>query len=94
MDSEKEKIAKSIKSAFETTQMKLLTTAKFVKQGTKLRVRPQVPKDVEVEGRFGKRKMYIIDTQDFGLVYVTPLQFLHICEVFNGDYSQPVTVEI
>jgi hypothetical protein len=70
-------------------------TPKFVKAGTMVLVDPKtIPQEIQVEGKFGKRKMFIVDTKDVGLVYVTPLQMMHINDVFNENYSEPVTVTL
>jgi Na+/melibiose symporter-like transporter len=37
------------------------------------------PKEVEVEGKYGKRKMWLLNTS-IGLVYFTPVQFVEVTE--------------
>lgn len=45
------------------------------------------PHPTTVEGKYGKRKMYIIDTKEYGATYVTPLQLIRICEL-AGDLKK------
>ena len=74
---------------------KIRKLAKFIKKGTMIHVDLRVePSRTTVEGRFGKREMYIVYTSDFGNVYVTPIQFLHICELAKGDFSGVMVAEL
>lgn len=85
----------SLQTKWEKTAKQILDTPKFLKRGTKVIVLPNTPpREVEVEGRFGKRKVYIVETKCYGFIYVTPLQLTRIVEAFDGDYSNAVTVEL
>jgi len=66
---------------------------KFPRKGMKCVILPTEPYTEEVDGKFGKRKMYVVESKEYGKLYVNEYQFLHITEVFNGDYSSGVTVE-
>ena len=81
-------------TTWEIASNKVLTTPKFVRRGTKVLVRPVDPQEIEVDGRFGKRQMYIIETVENGLVLVSPMQLVKIARVFNGDFTSAVTVEL
>lgn len=84
-----------VQTIWEKASTAVLTSPKFLKRGSKVIVLPQtVPKEVEVEGRYGKHKMFIVETRDYGLIYVSKLQLVKIVEAFNGDYSSGVTVEL
>lgn len=88
-------MSEKIQQKWETASTKVLETPKFLKQGTKVIVNATVmPRKTEVEGRYGKREVYIIDTSDYGLVYVNGLQLVHIVEVLQTAKFENVTVEL
>lgn len=75
-------------------QTNLLNTAKFVKSGLVLMVEPKPePVSVEEMGKFGKQKMYIVNTREVGLVKLNQWQFLKVCEAFKGNFDSAVTVQ-
>lgn len=77
------------------TAKKELETAKYLKKGTKVIVDAKiVPRETTVEGRYGKRKMYIVNTMDYGLIYVSQIQLVHIADVLEGSKFHNVTVEL
>jgi len=57
-------------------------TVKFLKTGTEIEVLIDFePKfDPAVKGKYGDRPMYIINTKEYGLIYVSPRQFIKIAE--------------
>lgn len=88
------------KTEVSTTWIKMasnvLETAKFVRAGTKIDVIPSVvPMETTVEGRYGKRKMFVINTENYGYIYVTGLQLVKVAEALQKhDFKEVVTVEI
>jgi len=52
------------------------------------------PMKKQVEGRFGPREMYIVETVENGLVFVSPMQLVAIARAFDGKYDSAVTVEL
>lgn len=55
--------------------------AKFVTAGTSLSVDVEAgARETTVEGRYGKRKMFIIETKEFGAVYITPLRAIRLSD--------------
>jgi hypothetical protein len=76
-------------------QNKLLEEAKFLARGTKVIIDASIlPIDCEVEGRYGSRKMYMIRTVNFGMVYVSPIQLINICRKLEQAKYENVTVEL
>ena len=74
---------------------KIKEAAKWIKKGTMVNVDLRIdPSRTTVKGRFGDREVYIVYTADFGNVYVTPIQLLHICELAKGDFSGVMTAEL
>lgn len=70
-------------------------TPKFLKKGTMITVvLATEPARATVDGKFGKRAMYIIETKEFGKVYVSNTQLLHIADVAKGDFKGNLTVEL
>jgi hypothetical protein len=69
---------------------KIRNTPKFVKTGKTIIVEVSPPPEYapEVDGKFGKRPMYIVVTKEYGKIYVTPLKFMEIAEKFHGDFSK------
>lgn len=73
---------------------------KWIKRGTKVLVDAKVPpKAVKVTGKYGEREVYIIETKEYGQVYVNNMQIIHISQVLEdvfGDkpYNEFVTVEL
>lgn len=68
-------------------------TAKFLRKGTRVTLLPTAPQETTIEGKYGKRRMFIVDTVEFGLVYVSPVQFLAISQVYSGGENK-VSVEL
>lgn len=69
-------------------------TPKFVKRGNGITVLPEIePIKTEVDGRYGKREMYVIETAELGKVYITGIQLVQIDRLLmaRGDYSEPLT---
>jgi len=84
-----------INTQWEKQAKDVLTTPKFLSRGTKVLIMPKtIPHPMEVEGRFGKRPVYIVESKEHGLIYVSPLQLVKIVETFDGNYESPVTVEL
>lgn len=48
----------------------------------------------KVAGKFGERPMYTIETVEYGLVFVSPIQLMHIADVAKGDFKGKMTVEL
>lgn len=86
--------------SWKTKAAKERATPKFVKRGTIVMVDGRIgPLEVMVKGRYGERNMWIIYTKEFGLVYVSSLQLMHIAEVLeavpdNKGYEDFVSVEL
>jgi len=84
-----------VNTQWEKQAKDVLTTPKFLSRGTKVLIMPKtIPHPMEVEGRFGKRPVYIVESKEHGLIYVSPLQLVKIVEAFNGNYESAVTVEL
>jgi hypothetical protein len=86
-----------VKTAWKDRTAKEKSTPKFLKAGTLVMVDPKVaPQQQQVEGKFGKRAMWIIQTKDYGLVYITPVQMIKLGEVLetNDNYNDIVTVAL
>ena len=83
-----------IEETWKETQTEIFQKAKFLKQGTSVRVvAATLPKEVTIEGKYGKRPMYIIETMEYGLVYVSPLQMAKIVEYLeSNNFKTPTTV--
>jgi len=81
-------------TTWETYRKDVLGTPKFLRKGTKVLVKPTPPRKVKVEGRYGDRDMFIIETVDYGLIYISQLQLVQIADSFNGKYESAVTVEL
>lgn len=68
---------------------------KFLKKGTMVTiVFATEPTRTQVDGKFGKREMYIVETKEYGKVYVSPIQLLHIADVAKEDFKSNMTVEL
>ena len=76
------------------TTKDILTTPKFLKRGTKVMIEPDAPIEKEVDGKYGTRTMYMVNTREYGLVFVSALQLVAIAKAFNGDYSSAINVEL
>jgi len=72
----------------------VLGTPKFLRKGTKVIVETDAPEECEIKGQYGKRKMFIIRTKNYGLIYVSQLQLVAIADAFHEDYSSAITVEL
>jgi len=72
----------------------VMDTPKFLKRGTKVMVTPDAPIEQEVDGKYGKRKMFIINTKEYGLVFVSQLQLVAIAQTFDGNFESAITVEL
>lgn len=79
---------------WEQYRKDILGTPKFLKRGIKILVEPTEPKECTVEGRYGERGMYIVETKEHGLVYISPMQLVKIVDAFAGKYESAVTVEL
>lgn len=71
-------------------------TPKFLKIGTVITIDFDVdliyhPK---VAGKFGERPMYIVETKEYGKIFISPIQLLHIQNVAKGDFKGRMTVEL
>lgn len=54
--------------------------AKFLPRNKTIRIYPdKEPLTVSVDGKWGKREMYVLNTS-IGLVYFTPVQFIEVTE--------------
>lgn len=83
------------KDAWTKTAEKEKATAKFLKAGTLVVLDPSVaPREEMVEGKFGKRKMFVVQTKDFGAIYLSPTQLMKANDAFNGDYTSALTVTL
>lgn len=84
-----------IQTKWTKARDEILTTPKFLKRGTLVIVDAQTqPFQMEVEGHYGKRQMYVINTCDKGLIFVSATTFVHIVdELIRHDYEN-TTVEI
>lgn len=71
-------------------------TPKFLKAGTFITIDFDVDLtyNPKVAGNFGDRPMYIIETKEFGKVFITPRQLIHIQDVAKGDFKGKMTVEL
>jgi hypothetical protein len=81
--------------SWKATEEKEREKPKFLKQGSMVTVDlSKEPIQANVDGKFGKREMYIIDTNEYGNVYVSIAQLLHIASVAKGDFKGKMTVEL
>lgn len=84
-----------VNTQWEKASKNVLETPKFLKAGTKVLINPEtIPHPIEVEGRYGKRPVYVVESKEHGLIYVSPLQLVKIVKAFDGNYDSPVTVEL
>lgn len=84
-----------VNTTWEKRRKEILETPKFLAKGTKVIIFPKtVPHPIEVEGRFGKRPMYVVESKEYGLIYVSPLQLVKIVEAFDGNFESGMTVEL
>lgn len=82
-------------TTWKTTSDGILETPKFLKRGTHVTVKPTPPEETEIEGNYGKRTVYIIDTTEFGLIYVAPLQVVKIAKALAiRNYEGNVGVDL
>ena len=70
-------------------------TPKFLRKETMVIVDASFsPKDTTVEGKFGKRKMNIINTTDYGLIYISDTQLMKIVDSLRAANFENVTVTL
>ena len=65
---------------------------KFIKLGKQVTIYPEKePIAAEVDGKWGPRHMYIIDS-NVGLIYITEMQMLEIDQLLmmRGNYTEPL----
>jgi len=65
---------------------------KFLPKAKQIQIYPATPPiETEIDGKWGKRKMYIVDS-NIGLVYVSPMQLQEIDSRLSmrGDYDSPL----
>lgn len=68
---------------------------KFLKTGTKVKIDFSFePIEEQVDGKYGKRPMFIIETVEYGTVYVNAKQLMHIADVAKNDFADKMTVEL
>ena len=80
---------------WKTRAKKEFETPKWLKRGTKVIVEASyAPTDTQIEGQYGKRKVYVIKVKEFGLIYISSVQFLHVCEILEQANFENVTVEL
>lgn len=73
----------------------MLNTAKWIKKGTKVIIDAKTtPKETTTEGQYGKRSAFIINTIDFGLIYVNPMQLVTIVVQLKANDYKNITVEL
>ena len=73
--------------SWKTTGKKERDLAKFVKAGTTISINMAVaPKATTVKGKFGEQRMYVVETKEFGLVYMRPLKIAMVAELI-GDLT-------
>jgi hypothetical protein len=79
--------------SWKATEEKERDKPKFLKAGNTVTVDlAKEPIRATVDGKFGKREMYIIETVEYGNVYVSPVQLLHIAATAKGDFKGKMTV--
>lgn len=71
-------------------------TPKFLKHGTMVTIDfdAELIYKPKVQGKFGERPMYIITTKEYGQIFISPIQLLHIQDVAKGDFKGQMTVEL
>lgn len=82
---------------WEKTYNKEMSTAKFLKAGTRVTIDPKAgdPLETTIDGKYGKRRMFIIATTSHGLVYVSPVQFMNIANALSlTDYQNITELEL
>lgn len=68
---------------------------KWLKLGTLVIIKPAIaPQEIEIDGKWGPRKVWVLATKEYGLIYVTPLQYVKIAEVVEAANFEDVTVEV
>lgn len=80
-------------NTWNKSQESIKKKGKFAKKGMITIILPTEPYKESVEGKYGKRDMYVVESKEYGKLYVNDFQFLHICDVFAGNFSTPITVE-
>lgn len=84
-----------LKEHWSSIAKKEKDTAKFLRKGTVIMVDPNyTPVKTTVAGRFGERDMYIVNTLEYGLIFVSPIQLMHIVDVAKDDFGSPFSVEL
>ena len=83
------------KEVWNMQSEKIKKEPKWLKKGSMVSIDLRIePSRTTVKGRFGDRDVYIAYSTEFGNIYVTPIQLLHICELAKGDFSGVMTAEL
>lgn len=71
-------------------------TPKFLKAKTMITVDfdEDLAYNPKVAGKYGERPMYIIQTVEYGKIYITPIQLLNIQDLAKGDFKGKMSVEL
>lgn len=84
-----------INTKWMKTQKEILATPKWLKRETKVIVIASAePVKRSIEGRYGPREVYMVDTVDYGLIYVSPLQLVKIVDALRRSEYKNTTVEL
>lgn len=89
-------------SAKTTTWQKTLeaekTQAKWLRQGTRVSVQLDVePRSTSVPSGFGDkkpRKVYLVETSEYGTIYVSPIQMIAICDAAGNLTRGQVVINL
>ena len=77
--------------AWDQIKKERLATPKWVKNRT-LTVLPTEPIETVIKGKYGPQTVWVVETSELGLVYVSLIQLMHIIDVFAGNYKEPVSI--
>lgn len=85
----------NIQTRWKATSEQVMQTAKWLKKGTLVTVDASfAPLLSTIDGQYGKRQVYMINTREYGLIYVSPLQLVRIADQLEESHFKNVTVEI
>jgi hypothetical protein len=89
-----ETVSSNPKPNWKNSSDQIKSTPKFIRKGLTVLVYPTEYSKTTVKGKWGDREVYIVETKEYGKIYVSPLQFVKISDMFNEDYSSAVTVTL
>ena len=89
---EKKKIPTEKLNAWHKNAGTFKVNPKHLRKGVQVTVYPETePKECEIDGRWGKRQMYVVET-NLGASYISPQQLYAIDTLLmlRGNYTEPL----